>query len=82
MIDQLLKKLFGMNGHKKAVVQQKTEEADFLSHQLSTEIRRVTRKVNRLNQQTNSKLDEIHADLESITYRIAVATGGKKRGLP
>ena len=81
MIWEMIEKLLGMNGKKRLEVRDKTEEADAISSAMTRDIIRVNRKVSRLNQATNSKLIEIQADLDSITYKIAVATGAKKRGL-
>ncbi len=62
-------------------VEEKRVEAHDLKNQMTTDILRIKKKVDKINKDTNIKLQEISADLETVTYQIAVATGAKKRGL-
>lgn len=81
MIYKIIHKILGRSERKNAIVQSKNEEADLISKEMLGNIKTVTEKVDRLNQDTSSKLEEISIELQSITHKIAIATGGKNRGL-
>lgn len=81
MMPNIIRKLLGLNGKTTAIVEERTIEADSIKNEMLGDINRIKRKVDRLNQSTNSKLKAISNDIDSITYKIAVATGGKNRGL-
>lgn len=62
-------------------VEEKRTEAHDLKNKMTTDILRIQKKVDKINKDTNAKLQEVSIDLKTVTYNIAVATGGKKRGL-
>jgi len=80
-IKNWFKKLMGSDGENAYIVEKKGQEADVIKHAMNKDIHRIKKKVDRLNRNTYNKLSEISSDLESVSYRIAVATGGKRRGL-
>lgn len=81
MIHTIIQKLLGRSDRKNAIVESKNQEADVVFEEMLREMQIVTRKVDRLNLVTSSKLVDISSDLQTITERIAIATGGKNRGL-
>lgn len=80
-IRHTIRQFFRGDGKSDVRVQVKTDEAEKIKRSMHREVTRVQKKVERFNQMSRTTLDEISVDLESITYKIAVATGGKKRGL-
>jgi hypothetical protein len=75
------RKLLGNDCKKDDLVNLKREEAHVIKNEMTKDILHVQRKIDKVNKDTNNKLNEISVDLKNITYHIAVATGGKKRGL-
>lgn len=71
----------GSDGKNDQKVEEKREEAHAIKNEITRDVLRIKQKVDRINKATYNKLSEISVDLETVTYNIAVATGGKKRGL-
>jgi hypothetical protein len=74
----IFKMFLGSDGGAAEEVEAKSHEAHDIKNQMTGDILRIKSKVDKLNKNTNTKLNQISADLESVTYKIAVATGGKK----
>ena len=75
------KKLMGSDGVNEKKIEEKREEAHEIKNEMTKDILHIKRRIDRINTNTFNKLTEISADLESVTYNIAIASGGKKRGL-
>lgn len=75
------KKLMGSDGKNAQKLEQKTVEADIIKMGMNKDVTRIKQKVDRLNINTYNKLSEISKELESVSYRIAIVTGAKRRGL-
>lgn len=80
-IRHIIRQFFRGDGKSDVRVQVKTDEAEKIKRSMHREVTRVQRKVEKFNRISQTRLQEISIDLESITYKIAIATGGKKRGL-
>lgn len=78
---KIFKKLLGSDGQAEEIVQGKREEAHQIKNQMTRDILHIKKRVDKINRDTNVKLNEISVDLETVTYNIAIATGAKKRGL-
>lgn len=75
------KRLLGRLPKNEAIVERKTIEAHQIKRAMTEDSLRSQKKVDRINVNTYRKLSEVSANLQSVTYNIAIATGGKKRGL-
>ena len=80
-IRHTIQQFFRGDGKSDVKVQVKTDEAEKIKRSMHREVTRVQKKVAKFNRISRIRLEEISVDLESITYKIAIATGGKKRGL-
>lgn len=80
-IKHTIRQFFRGDGKSDVKVQTKTDEAEKIKRSMHRDVIRVQKKVEKFNRMSQTTLDEISIDLESITYKIAVATGGRKRGL-
>lgn len=80
-LNELFKKLLGSDGHNAQIVKRKTLEAEGIKQSIHDDMLRIKKKVDRVNKNTNTKLNEISADISTVTYRIAIVTGAKRRGL-
>lgn len=80
-IRHTIRQFFRGDGKSDVKVQTKTDEAEKIKRSMHRDVVRVQKKVEKFNRMSQTTLDEISIDLESITYKIAVATGGRKRGL-
>lgn len=78
---RLFKKMLGVDHLLEEKIALKREEAHTIKNEMTKDFFRMKQKTDRINLKTNKKLNEIDKDLHSVTYRIAVATGGKSRGL-
>lgn len=77
----LIRKLLGLNNHTQESYQQKVREGDSIKDEILSELSSVSGKLDRLNTDTSGRIKEIKADLASATYKIAVSTGARNRGL-
>lgn len=68
-------------GKSAKVVQQRSEEAHDIKNAMQEDVLRIKKKIDKINEDTYEKLKEVSVELDSVTYKIAVATGAKKRGL-
>lgn len=80
-MSNIIKLLLGVSGKNDEVIERKSQEAHDIKNDITKDILRTKKKVDKINLDTTKKLKEVSNDLNSITYKIAVATGGKKRGL-
>lgn len=75
------RRLLGRSRKNEKILDEKAQEAHQIKNSMTKDVLRIQKKVDKINLHTNQKLNEVSEDLKSVTYRIAVATGGKKRGL-
>lgn len=80
-LQDIYKKLMGSDGQNAVLLEKRESQANAIKQSMEHDVAKVKKKVDLLNQSTYTSLTEISSDLDSITYRIAIATGGKKRGL-
>jgi hypothetical protein len=75
------KKFLGRNLKNEKKIEAKIDEAHEIKNAMTVDVLRIKKKVDKINENTFNKLAEISNDLGSVTYSIAIATGGKNRGL-
>lgn len=75
------KKFLGIDVKNEQKVEAKIEQAHAIKNAITRESLVNEKKIYKINKKTYDKLVEITNDLASVTYSIAIATGGKKRGL-
>lgn len=80
-LHKIVKRFLGSDGENADQLEKKRKEAVAIKHGMNNNIIRIKKKVDALNATTTSRLAEISADLDSVTYHIAIATGAKRRGL-
>jgi len=76
-----IRSFMGRSYKNEKQLQKKEVEATAIKTGMNKDITRIKRKVDKLNRTTHDKLNQISIELETVTYHIAIATGGKKRGL-
>ena len=77
----IFKKLMGSDGGADEKVRASRVEANEIKRQIEIDGQRTRNHMDTIDKRTNVKLNRISADLKSVTYRLAIAQGGKKRGL-
>ena len=78
---KFIRSFMGRSYKNEMQLQKREGEAIAIKSKMHSDITRIRHKVDRLNTETYNKLHQISVELESVTYHIAIATGGKKRGL-
>lgn len=78
---KLFKKILGSDGGNQEKIDSKNYQAHSIKNQMTTDILRIKRNIDKINKDTNQKLKQVSIDLESVTYNIAIAQGGRKRGM-